>query len=66
MDFDKLKLVYNSINWANNLVDISRVTGGGLEIMDTDKYDYLLTYSFPRTLSGFEFGRQTKRVRGRY
>lgn len=44
---DRLRLCYNSIHWANNLVDVSRVRGDDLEIVDTDKYDYLLTYSFP-------------------
>ena len=44
---DRLRLCYNSIHWANNLVDVSRVKGDDLEIVDTDKYDYLLTYSFP-------------------
>ena len=47
MQLEKLQLIYNSIQWANNLVDISRVTGKGLEINDTDKYDYIFTYSFP-------------------
>lgn len=44
---EKLRLCYNSIKWANNLVDISRVKGDDLEITNTDEYDYLLTYSFP-------------------
>lgn len=44
---DRLRLCYNSIIWSHNLVDVSRVSGDDLEIVDTDKYDYLLTYSFP-------------------
>lgn len=44
---DRLRLCYNSIIWSHNLVDVSRVKGKDLEIVDTDKYDYLLTYSFP-------------------
>lgn len=44
---DRLRLCYNSIKWANNLVDVSRVNGKDLEIVDTDKYDYIFTYSFP-------------------
>jgi len=44
---DKLRLTYNSIIWSNNLVDISRVKGVDLNIVETDKYNYLLTYSFP-------------------
>lgn len=46
---DKLRLVYNSIKRTNNLVDISRVKGVDLEMND-DKYEYLLTYSFPLSL----------------
>lgn len=49
---EKLRLCYNSIKWANNLVDISRVKGNNLEIENTDKYTYLLTYSFPCGLAG--------------
>lgn len=44
---DRLRLCYNSIKWANNLVDATRVKGEDLEIVDTDKYDYIFTYSFP-------------------
>ena len=44
---DRLRLCFNSIMWTNNLVDISRVKGSELNINDTDKYDYILTYSFP-------------------
>ena len=47
MKEDKLRLCYNSIIWANNLVDISRVNGDNLEIIDSDKYTYMLSYSFP-------------------
>lgn len=47
MPEDKLRLCFNSIQWANNLVDISRVKGNELNIVDTDKFTYLLTYSFP-------------------
>lgn len=43
----RLRLCYNSIKWANNLVDVSRVKGDDLEIVETDKYDYIFTYSFP-------------------
>lgn len=47
MPEDKLRLCFNSIQWANNLVDISRVSGKELNIKETDKFTYLLTYSFP-------------------
>ena len=43
----KLRLCFNSIQWANNLVDISRVKGYELNIQETEKFTYLLTYSFP-------------------
>ena len=32
---------------THNLVNIQQVKGEDLEIVDTDKYDYILTYSFP-------------------
>ena len=32
---------------THNLVNIQNVKGQDLEIRDTDKYDYILTYSFP-------------------
>ena len=44
---DRLRLCYNSIIWSHNLVDVSRVKGDDLEIVETDKYDYIVTYSFP-------------------
>ena len=39
--------VYNNIIATNNLVNIQQVKGKDLNIIDTDKYDYVLTYSFP-------------------
>lgn len=39
--------IYNNIIATNNLVNIQNVKGKDLEIQDTDKYDYILTYSFP-------------------
>ena len=47
MNEDKLRLCLNSIIWANNLVDITRVKGKDLVIEDTENFTYLLTYSFP-------------------
>ena len=47
MPEDKLRMIYNGIIASNNLVDITKVRGEYLDIRDTDKYDYLLTYSFP-------------------
>lgn len=42
-----LREVYNDCCATLNLVDISKVTGDSLQIEDTDKYCYILTYSFP-------------------
>lgn len=44
---DKLRTIYNNIIATNNLVNIQQVKGKDLEITDNDKYDYILTYSFP-------------------
>lgn len=41
------KQVYNNIKNTNNLVNIMNVKGEDLEINELDKYDYILTYSFP-------------------
>lgn len=43
----KLRTIYNNIVATHNLVNIQQVKGSDLEIVDTDKYDYILTYSFP-------------------
>jgi len=47
MNLEILRRCYNSIKWSNNLVDVSKVKGGDLEIKNTNEYIYLLTYSFP-------------------
>ena len=39
--------VFNNIVATHNLVNISQVKGKDLEIKDTDKYCYIMTYSFP-------------------
>ena len=39
--------IFNNIVATHNLVNIQKVKGYSLEIVDTDKYDYILTYSFP-------------------
>jgi len=43
----ELRRIYNSIKATHNLVNISQVGGVDLEIVDKDKYCYILTYSFP-------------------
>ena len=45
MSEEKLKLIYNSIQYTHNLVDISRVHAKDLEI--EREREYILTYSFP-------------------
>lgn len=44
---EKARKIYNNIIATNNLVNISSAKGKDLDIRDTDKYDYVLTYSFP-------------------
>jgi len=44
---DWLRNVYNNIINTNNKVNIMSVKGSHLNITDTNKYDYILTYSFP-------------------
>lgn len=39
--------VYNNMKASNNLGSIMCVSGNDLSIVDTDKYCYLMTYSFP-------------------
>lgn len=39
--------IYNNIVATNNFVNIQQLKGESLEITDTDKYTYLMTYSFP-------------------
>ena len=55
MTFDKIKRmgekkarkVYNNIKATHNLVSVCNVKGRDLEITETDKYAYILTWSFP-------------------
>ena len=63
----KLRTIYNNMKATNNLGSITNITGKDLQIVDTDKYEYLLTYSFPcQDLSaagkgaGMEKGRGTR------
>jgi len=58
-DFERYKMVdidkyatasYNAIHGtAFTPIDITKISGAELEITDTDKYCYVLTYSFPCT-----------------
>lgn len=42
-----LRKTYNNIKATHNIVNIMAAKGSDLKIVDTDKYIYLLTYSFP-------------------
>ena len=42
-----LRNAYNNCVATHNLINIMNVHGKDLEIVDTDKYEYILTYSFP-------------------
>lgn len=44
LDFRK---IYNNIIATNNLVNIQNAKGEDFKIVDKDKYDYIMTYSFP-------------------
>lgn len=43
----QVRTIYNNIKATHNLVNIQQVKGNDLCIKDTDKFTYLLTYSFP-------------------
>ena len=42
-----IRSAYNNVVATHNLVNIMDVHGADLEITDTDKYEYIMTYSFP-------------------
>ena len=41
------RTIYNNIKATHNLVNIQQVKGDDLKIVDSDKYTYIMTYSFP-------------------
>ncbi len=43
----KLRTIYNNIRSAHNLVSIVNAKGADLGVVNTDKYCYIMTYSFP-------------------
>lgn len=47
MGESKARRTYNNIRATRNLVSVCNIKGADLEIADTDKYDYIMTYSFP-------------------
>lgn len=42
-----LRDIYNNCIATHNLMNIMKVKGSDLEVKETDKYEYLITYSFP-------------------
>lgn len=44
---EKARTIYNNIQATHNLVNIQQAKGKDFEIVDTDKYCYMMTYSFP-------------------
>ena len=42
-----LRDIYNNCIATHNLMNIMKVKGGDLEVKDTDKFTYIMTYSFP-------------------
>lgn len=61
----KLRTIFNNIVAARNLVSICNVSGNDLEIVDTDKYEYIMTYSFPcQDLSAAGLGKGMERGSG--
>lgn len=44
---DKRRIIYNNIFATHNLVNIQQAKGIDLDIKDTDKFTYIMTYSFP-------------------
>lgn len=44
---NKAEQILDNIHIIHNLVNIQQVKAEQLEIVDTDKYDYIMTYSFP-------------------
>lgn len=44
---EKARKIYNNIKATHNLVNIQQVRGEDLQIVDVDKYCYVMTYSFP-------------------
>lgn len=64
---DWIKDVYNNVIVTKNLINIMDVKGSDLEIEDTDKYEYIMTYSFPcqdLSLAGLRKGMSVSQAEG--
>ena len=62
-----LRDVYNNCIATHNLMNIMKVKGSDLEIKDRDKYEYIMTYSFPcqdLSLAGLRQGMATSQADG--
>ena len=62
----KLRDIYNNAKASNNLLSICDISAKDLEIVDTDKFTYLLTYlliPLPGLIFGMERRRHEKRKR---
>lgn len=62
-----LKNAYNNIIAIHNLVNIMEIHGKDLEIVDTDKYEYIMSYSFPcqdLSKSGLQRGMKISQSKG--
>lgn len=62
-----LRETYNNCVATHNLMNIMKVKGKDLEIIDTDKYEYVMTYSFPcqdLSLAGNRRGMATSQADG--
>ena len=62
-----LRDVYNNCIATHNLMNIMKVKGDDLQIVDTDKYEYIMTYSFPcqdLSLAGKRQGMATSQADG--
>ena len=62
VEFDKYAVAsYNAIHGTNfSTMDVTKISGSDLGIVDTDKFTYLLTYLLV-SMSRFIRGRQAKR-----
>lgn len=43
----KVRTIYNNMQATHNLGSITKITATDLNIVDTDKFTYIMTYSFP-------------------
>jgi len=67
LPLDKVREIYNNCIATHNLINIMNVKGKDLEIVDTDIYEYILTYSFPcqdLSLAGKRAGMEISQANG--